>query len=193
MDRVRAAMQAINRADFLPRLRRDDARLDQPIPIGYGQTNSQPFTVYQMLHWLDVRPGMSVLDVGSGSGWTAALLCKIVGKKGFVYAVERIPELLTFGSFNCAKYSMENVEFYQAGDTLGLPLHAPYDRILVSAAADSLPGPLINQLAVGGRMVVPVGHTVLEVDKMSEDTYETIEHHGFIFVPLIGWLNRADL
>ena len=185
-------MQAIDRADFLPRLRRADARLDQPIPIGYGQTNSQPSTVYQMLHWLDARPGMRVLDLGSGSGWTTALLCRIVGKKGFVYAVERIPELLTFGSYNCSKYSFENVEFHQAGDALGLLAHAPYDRILVSAAANSLPGPLINQLAVGGRMVVPVGHTVLEVDKMTEDAYETIEHHGFIFVPLIGWLNQTS-
>lgn len=188
MDRIRSAMQAIDRADFLPRPRRDDAHLDQPIPIGYGQTNSQPSTVRQLLEWLDVKPGMKILDVGSGSGWSTALLSRLVGKDGFVYAVERISELLTFGSENCAKYHLDNVEFHQAGDQLGLPRHAPYDRILVNAAAAVLPHPLIDQLRVGGLMVAPVGHSVLEIHKNGDGTYNTVEHDGFIFVPLVGWL-----
>lgn len=189
MNRVRHAMQQIDRADFLPFQRRDDAHMDVPIPIGFGQTNSQPSTVYRMLTWLDLKPGMRVLDVGSGSGWSTALLCDIVGKNGFVFAVERISELLTFGSQNCARYHFDNVEFHQAGDILGLPRYAPYDRILVNAAAASLPQPLIDQLAVGGRMVVPVQQTIFEIRKTGEDTYDSTEHDGFIFVPLVGWLS----
>jgi protein-L-isoaspartate(D-aspartate) O-methyltransferase len=192
MDRVHTAMRAIDRADFLPRPRRDDAYLDQPIPIGYGQTNSQPSTVRQLLEWLDVRPGNRVLDVGSGSGWSTALLSWLVGKGGFVYAVERIPELLSLGSQNCAKYHLDNVEFHEASDVLGLPTHAPYDCILVNAAAASLPEPLIDQLVVGGRMVAPVGHAVLEIHKTNNDAYKTVEHDGFIFVPLVGWLNQTS-
>lgn len=191
MDRVRAAMHAMDRANFLPRPRRGDADLDQPIPIGYGQTNSQPSTVRHLLEWLNVQPGNRVLDVGSGSGWSTALLSWLVGDKGYVYAVERIPELLTFGSENCRRCHVENVEFHQAGDKLGLPSRAPYDRILVNAAASSLPEPLLEQLAVGGRMVAPVGRAVLEIRKTGDDTYETVEHDGFIFVPLVGWLNQT--
>jgi protein-L-isoaspartate(D-aspartate) O-methyltransferase len=159
--------------------------MDRPIQIGFGQTNSQPFTVRQMLLWLDVQLGHKVLDVGSGSGWTTALLARLVGPEGYVDAVEKIPELVEFGRDNTASLGITNVAFYQAGKTLGLPDHAPYDRILVSAAASSLPRELVEQLKPGGLMVIPVGHDILTVAKEGTDKLTIVSHPGFAFVPLI--------
>lgn len=187
MDRLERAMQTIKRVDFVPPSERDQAVFDIPIEIGYGQTNSQPTTVRRMLGWLDAQPGDPVLDVGSGSGWTTALLAKIVGRKGFVHAVEYVPQLITMGRDNCAKYHLQNVAFYQAGEQYGLPAHAPYDRILVSASAFSVPPDLIAQLKHGGRMVIPVGDTIYVIDKQPDGTLTYREHPGYLFVPLMKY------
>ena len=101
IDLVKKAFKEINRADFVLPEHLNVVGVDAPLLIGYGQTISQPTTVKMMLEWLDAKPGNKVLDVGSGSGWTTALLSNIVGKKGKVYAVERIPELKEFGEKNC--------------------------------------------------------------------------------------------
>lgn len=186
MSRVEQAFKAVKRSDFLPRARRFTSFFDAPISIGYGQTNSQPTTVRMMLEWLDPRPGDKVLDVGSGSGWTTALLAHLVGNKGSVFAVEKVPELVTFGKQNCGRAGIRNVSFYEAGNSLGLPSKAPFDRILVSAAAKQLPQPLINQLKVGGRLVAPVSHSIFVVDKTSSAHYDLQEHYGFSFVPLVS-------
>jgi protein-L-isoaspartate(D-aspartate) O-methyltransferase len=178
-------MDAINRADFLLPSERGYASLDMPLTIGYGQTNSQPSTVRRMLEWLDPQPGDKVLDVGSGSGWTTALLSRLVGRKGHVCAVERISELVKMGRRNCRKYNFKNVSFHRAGAVFGLPAHAPYDRILVSAAARSLPLELIDQLTSIGTIVIPVGSNILEIHKSPDGDYATIPHYGFVFVPLI--------
>ena len=185
MERIERAMQRIRRADFLPADQRDSADIYRPLSIGHGQTNSQPSTVRQMLQWLDPQLGDRVLDVGAGSGWTTALLATLVGDKGLVHAIELIPELVTMGRKNCAKYKFANVTFHEAGKILGLPAEAPFDRILVSAAADHLPQELIDQLAVGGRMVIPIHHDILVIDKLSETNYKITPYHGFIFVPLL--------
>lgn len=185
MDRVDKAFQTIRRENFLPREIKSQAHNDWALPIGFNQTNSQPTTVRLMLSWLDARPGQRVLDVGSGSGWTSALLAYIVGPTGQVKAVERIPELVKFGASNCQKIGLNNVRFFQAGEELGLLEYAPYDRILVSATADSLPEDLIAQLSPGGRMVIPVHSSVLVVNKSTRGKTEVIEHPGFIFVPLL--------
>lgn len=177
--------KSVRREDFL---RFGDARyanIDAPIPIGYGQTNSQPSTVRQMLEWLDVHEGQKVLDVGSGSGWTTALLSKLVGSSGRVYAVEIVPELVRFGRENCERLGIGNAEFIEAGTDYGLPDHAPYDRILVSASASEIPESLIDQLAIGGRAVVPVGYDILVIDKTATSEYKVARYPGFIFVPLI--------
>lgn len=178
-------MKQIRRADFLPPHMRGYAESDQAIAIGHGQTNSQPTTVRRMLTWLDPQPGDRILDIGSGSGWTTALLATLVGPSGFVDAVERIPSLVTRGLENCKKYNLQNVAFYRAGNTLGLPRHAPFSRILVSASAREFPRELLNQLLPGGRMVVPVKNTILVVDKIEQDEYLTIMHDGYVFVPLV--------
>jgi protein-L-isoaspartate(D-aspartate) O-methyltransferase len=162
------------------------ASIDEAMPIGYGQTISQPYTVRLMLEWLDPQPGDKVLDIGSGSGWSTALLAKMVGPKGKVFAVERIPELVDFGQNNCEKYGIRNVHFSTADDGLGLPEYAPFDRILVSAASDKFPAELLNQLKVGGKLVIPVMHDILEVTKTSKQKGRDVRKHpGFVFVPLL--------
>ena len=161
------------------------AKIDSPLPIGHGQTNSQPSTVKKMLAWLDAKPGDMVLDVGSGSGWTTALLSYIVGSKGYVYAVEKVPELVTFGRKNNKKLGIKNVKFFEAGESYGLPEHAPFDRILVSASAENLPHELIEQLKPGGKLVIPVKNDILEITKKPNGDVMTLIHPGFVFVPLI--------
>ena len=183
--RIEEAFRAVRRADFVTPELREKADIDAPLPIGFGQTISQPTTVKLMLRWLDAMPGDKVLDVGSGSGWTTALLAHIVGPEGTVYAVERIPQLVKFGRDNCRRLGIENVFFFQAGREYGLRDRAPYVRILVSASARELPVELLKQLTVRGRIVIPVLYDVLEVTKTAEDEYRTMKHPGFEFVPLV--------
>jgi protein-L-isoaspartate(D-aspartate) O-methyltransferase len=185
-DLIQQAFRDIDRALFLPEELRTQARLDAALPIGFGQTNSQPTTVRLMLDWLEPKPGNKVLDVGAGSGWTTALLARIVGPSGKVYAVEKIPELTETGRHNTEQIGVRNAQFFTAGRDIGLPAHAPYDRILVSAAADELPRELIDQLAEGGRMVIPVKHAILEVTKLPNGELDINPHQGFVFVPLIS-------
>ena len=179
------AFKAVHREDFLPEEVRSHAHMDKPFPIGYGQTNSQPSTVRIMLEWLEPHEGQNVLDVGSGSGWTTALLSKLVGKSGEVYAVELIPELVELGRMNCENAGITNVGFFRAGKAFGLPGHAPYDRILVSASASTMPDDLLKQLKSPGRMVVPIKNSIYEVEKSETGDLEIFEHPGFIFVPLV--------
>ena len=172
------------RARFLPPGVRGWAHDDRPLPIGHGQTNSQPSTVWQMLEWLDVHEGQRVCDVGSGSGWTTALLSSLVGSTGRVVAVELLPALVKMGRQNCDDSGVTNAEFHRAIDVYGWPKGAPYDRILVSASAAALPRELIRQLVVGGKLVIPVRQDILEITKQSEDEWDTRWHMGYIFVPL---------
>ncbi|HUD07554.1 MAG TPA: protein-L-isoaspartate O-methyltransferase [Candidatus Saccharimonadales bacterium] len=185
MELIDKAFKRINRQSFVPDHLKDLAIIDGPLPIGYGQTISQPTTVRMMLSWLDIQPGNKILDVGSGSGWSSALLAYLTGPTGQVLAVERIPYLMKLGKANCRKIGISNVEFFKAGKELGLIKYAPYDRILVSAAADKLSESLITQLKIGGKMVIPVRHDILEITKTKSNEYKNISHPGFVFVPLI--------
>ncbi|MDD5109878.1 MAG: protein-L-isoaspartate(D-aspartate) O-methyltransferase [Patescibacteria group bacterium] len=180
------AFQKIRRADFMPEGLEREAAVNAPLPIGENQTISQPLTVAFMLELLDPQPGQKVLDVGSGSGWTAALLAQLVGAKGHVYAVELIASLHAFGQRNVAKYPFRNITMLCGDGTQGLPEHAPYDRIQVAAAAREIPKPLLDQLAVGGRMIIPTQKDDLRlVVRESEKKYTTKIFSGFLFVPLI--------
>lgn len=183
---VDKAFAAVPRSGFLPPNMVESASLDMPLPIGFGQTNSQPTTVALMLEWLDVQPGDKVLDVGSGSGWTSALLSHLTGRKGQVHAVEIVPELVEFGYDNCRNLGSKNVHFHQAGKAYGWPDKAPYDRILVSAAAGTMPPELLGQLKPGGRLVIPVKSTIYIIDKDERGEISQREQPGFVFVPLVS-------
>ncbi len=186
MDKINEAFSKISRADFIPTSIRARSNLDIPLPIGYGQTISQPLTVKRMLRWLDVQSGDKILDVGSGSGWTSALLSYITDPKGCVVAVERVPELMEFGKTNCKKYNIKNIRFKLAHkNSYGWFNESPYNRILVSASASVLPPELLDQLKISGKLVIPVKNDILEITKKSKNKFDTIIHQGYIFVPLI--------
>jgi protein-L-isoaspartate(D-aspartate) O-methyltransferase len=187
-DIIIEAFSEINRADFIPDDLEKEAEANIPLPIGFGQTISQPLTVAFMLELLDPRPGHVVLDVGSGSGWTTALLSYIVGKEGKVIALERIPELYEFGRKNIEKYNFIKkgiAEVYNADGTKGFARLAPYDRILVSAATNEVPVALKEQLKVGGKIVIPVHNDIWYLQKKGENDFYKEEYPGFAFVPLI--------
>lgn len=183
--RVAAAFAAVPREGFLPRRERRRAGSDRPLLIGHGQTNSQPTTVRNMLTLLAVEPGDRVLDVGSGSGWTTALLADLTGPTGRVYGVELVPELAEFGSANLSACdaAWASIQVAEEG-VLGLPDHAPYDRILVSAEARKLPQALVDQLAPGGRMVAPVAGRLSVVDRRDDDAIDVRRVGHYAFVPL---------
>lgn len=191
MDAVSVAFAAVRREGFLPPHERGRAWYDGPIAIGNGQTNSQPRTVEDMLRLLDVRPGHRVLDVGSGSGWTTALLAHLTGPTGVVVGVELEPVLVAWGRGNLAATDQPWASISQAeAGVLGWPDGAPYDRILVSAEASSLPTQLVDQLATQpedpGRLVIPVRGEMLLVVRSGPDSEDVrITRHGYYrFVPL---------
>ncbi|MBI1888878.1 MAG: protein-L-isoaspartate O-methyltransferase [Candidatus Spechtbacteria bacterium] len=188
-ERIIEAFKKIDRADFVLDEYRDEAYSDYPLPIGHGQTISQPSTVAFMLELLEPQEGEKILDVGSGSGWTTALLARIVGPGGKVFGLELIPELVKFGSENLSKYNFPWSEIQQGEKGHFAPHRAGgsgtrFDRTLVSAAGDEMPQALIDRLKIGGRLVMPIQNSVWKADKISETKLNKTEFPGFVFVPL---------
>jgi protein-L-isoaspartate(D-aspartate) O-methyltransferase len=186
--RIIKAFENIERTDFMPDDIKHLAEINEAMPIGQGQTISQPLTVAFMFEQLKPKPGDNILDIGSGSGWTTALLAQIVGEKGKVIAIEIIPELKEFGKNNIIKYSFIKkgiVQFICLDGSKGYKKEAPYDKILASAAGKEVPQAWKDQLKIGGRIVCPVGSSIFVIIKKSEKDFEQIEHPGFIFVPLV--------
>lgn len=209
-DLIKEAFQKIKREDFLPEEMKNLAELNEALPIGFGQTISQPLVVAFMLEQLQPKPGEKILDIGSGSGWTTALLAHIVSQKGSsksqipnfkqipnpkfqnpkgkVIAIEIVPELKEFGEKNVAKYGFVEkgaVEFVLADGFKGLPEEAPFDKILTSASAKEIPIAWKEQLKIGGKIVAPIESSIKTIIKKSETEFEEIEYPGFVFVPLI--------
>jgi protein-L-isoaspartate(D-aspartate) O-methyltransferase len=184
------AFSKLDRARFLPPEKTAEANEDRPIFIGYGQTISQPSTVAFMMELLKIRPGQKILDIGFGSGWTTALLAELAGDRGQIYATEIVPQLKEFGQKNVLKAGFHNVKFSTSNGSIGLESEAPFDRILCSASAPTIPQPLKKQLAEeGGRLVIPVGEitsSVFLVRRLMKETFVKKEYPGFLFVPLIG-------
>jgi protein-L-isoaspartate(D-aspartate) O-methyltransferase len=182
-----AAFAAAPRAWFLPPAERRFAELDRPLPIGHGQTNSQPTTVRHLLEHLDVRPGQRVLDVGCGSGWTTALLAHLVAPGGAVVGVEIVPELVELGRANLGGADVANARIEAADPgVLGHPAGAPYDRILVSAEAREVPASLVEQLGEDGVLVVPVAGRLAVVRRSGPHAEPDVHWVGhYAFVPLL--------
>ncbi|MEM0350362.1 MAG: protein-L-isoaspartate O-methyltransferase [Archaeoglobaceae archaeon] len=158
-EKVYNAIKKVPRHLFVPERYRNEAYVDTPLPIGYGQTISAPHMVAIMCELLDLREGEKVLEIGTGCGYHAAVTAEIVGKSGLVVSIERIPELAEMAKRNLSSLGYDNVLVIVGDGSLGYPEMAPYDKIYVTAAAPDIPRPLIEQLKTGGKMVIPVGNT----------------------------------
>ena len=151
---VLRALRTVPRHEFVPDARKDAAYQDRPLPIGYGQTISQPFIVAYMTEILQPRRASRVLEIGTGSGYQAAVLAEIVDS---VYTIEIVPDLATEATERLARLGYDNVRVLQGDGYHGWPAAAPFDAVIVTAAAQHIPPPLVAQLEDGGRMVIPVG------------------------------------
>lgn len=185
--RVLAAMGKVPRDEFVPPELRDAAYEDGPLPIGYGQTISQPFTVAFMCQALQLTGTETVLEIGAGSGYSAAVLSLLATS---VFSVERVAGLAEEARKRLARLGYANVEVMTADGTLGLPAKAPFDAIVVTAGAETLPDAYVRQVRVGGRIVIPIGEyrynqTMYRFTRLEEEL--RIENLGsFAFVPLVG-------
>jgi len=186
--RVLHAFEEVDRADFVPESLKASVYDNIPLPIGYGQTISQPYTVAFMLSTLDVPEGGKILEAGAGSGWQTALLAHLVGKKGRVYAFEIIPELKEFGEKNLARSYPDlakRVTFFAKSAERGLPKEAPFDRIIAAAMLPDIPDAWREQLKTGGKMVFPFRGSIYVLTKKSDTEFEKEVFPGFVFVPFV--------
>ena len=185
---VEQAMLSVPRELFVPVEKRKLAYVDQPLDIGFNQTISAPHMVSIMCEALELRPGMKVLEIGTGSGYHAAVVSCIVGEKGKVYSVERFSELAKQAKKNLKNAGNRTVSVLVKDGSLGLDQFAPYDRIYVTCSAPDVPLSLKNQVCLGGKIVIPVGRVLsdLIVLTRNENGFDTISKGGCSFVPLIG-------
>ncbi|MCK8518766.1 protein-L-isoaspartate(D-aspartate) O-methyltransferase [Methanoculleus sp. 7T] len=185
-ERVLAAMRKIARHLFVPKGYERFAYEDRPLPIGEGQTISQPYIVAVMTEQLELKPQDRVLEVGTGSGYQAALLAELAGT---VVSIERLASLADRAQQNLAQAGVTGVKVVVGDGTEGYPPEAPYDAVIVTAASPSVPDPLIDQLAEGGRLIAPIGprecQDLVKLVKR-EGKVERIPLGGVCFVPLIG-------
>jgi protein-L-isoaspartate(D-aspartate) O-methyltransferase len=185
--RVLEAMAAIPRHLFVPEALRSRAYGDHALPIDASQTISQPFIVARMTELLQLQPNHRVLEIGAGSGYQTAVLSLLVAQ---VYAIDRVAELTRVAQARLRELDIHNATVKCFDGTLGWTVHSPYDAILVAAAGPEIPQPLLSQLKVGGRLVLPVGESQKEQRLVSvtrrEDDYLTEYHGPCSFVPLIG-------
>ena len=187
---VEKAMRRVPREEFVLERLRGDAYVDTPLPIGVGQTISAPHMVVIMVEKLDLKPGHKVLEIGSGSGYHAAVVAEAVAPGGHVHTVERVEPLARFAEDNLRRTGYKNAVTVIIGDgSRGLNEHAPFDRIFVACSAPDVPAPLTEQLAEGGKMLVPVGGRMYQDLICIERRGDRIlreNYGGCVFVPLIG-------
>ena len=182
---VIAAMRKVPRELFVPTDQQPHAYQDRPLPIGYQQTISQPYIVAYMTQALQLTPASRVLEIGTGSGYQAAILGEIVSS---VFSIEIVPELSERASDTLTKLGYDNVHVRQGDGYAGWPDQAPFDAIIVTAAPNHVPRPLVDQLAVGGRMIVPVGderQMLTEIFRTTDGVTE-VTTLPVLFVPMTG-------
>ena len=182
------AMREVPREAFVPEEMNELAYEDYPLPIGEGQTISQPYMVAYMTQALELSSTDRALEIGTGSGYAAAVLSRIAAA---VYTVERLHSLAETARLRLEMLGYDNILVHEGDGTLGWPDHAPYDAIVVTAGAPQVPKPLLEQLALRGRLVIPVGSTpylqmLVRVRRLAEDEFRIEELCGVRFVPLIG-------
>jgi protein-L-isoaspartate(D-aspartate) O-methyltransferase len=190
--RVMAAMAEVPRHEFVPDHEQIYAYANGPLPIGHGQTISQPYIVALMTDLLECGPDDRVLEIGTGSGYQAAVLSRVAGR---VYSMEIVPELARAASERLARLGFDNVECRRCDGYEGWREQAPFDGILVTAAAPAVPPPLVEQLKEGARLVIPVGpafghQELVVVEKREDGSVHTRDILGVAFVPLTR--SRAD-
>jgi len=187
-DSVEKAFLNIPREEFLPLNIRNQAYIDTPLSIGNGQTISAPHMVAIMAEALDIQEGQQVLEIGTGSGYHAAIVSKLVGKKGHVYSVERFSELADFAKSNIDRLNISNISIETGDGSIGLEKSAPYDRIYVTCAAPDIPDPLVEQLKTDAKLIIPVGRHVCELVLLEkkENKVKRKLLGGCAFVPLVG-------
>jgi len=184
-ERIIDAFLSVDRKDFVLEQYTNEAYLDIPLPIGWGQTISQPATVAFMLELLQPRGGDKIIDVGTGSCWQTALLARVAGPTGKIFAADRIRDLLEQGKENIKKYAFGNIDFLCVDATKGLSERALFDKIIAAAAGEAMPSAWLKQLKIGGRIVAPIKSSIWLYIKKSEIEFEKQEYPGFAFVPLV--------
>ncbi len=182
------AFTQVKREDFVPKELRAEAYVNAPLPIGFDQTISQPLTVAFMLELLLPQLGEKILDVGTGSGWQAALITYVVGEAGRVIGIERIPKLKKMAEQNIGKYKelKKRVEIILGDGSKGYKEEEPYDKIIAAATAEEIPPAWKEQLKTGGLIIAPVDNSIVKIHKITADKFESQEFFGFSFVPLIS-------
>jgi protein-L-isoaspartate(D-aspartate) O-methyltransferase len=176
------------REEFLPRIVQRYAYVDIPLDIGNGQTISAPHMVAIMCEALDIQEGMNILEIGSGSGYHAAIVSQLVGKTGNIFTIERFESLAKQAIENLTNAKITNVTVEVGDGSCGLPNHQPYDRIYVTCAAPSVPSPLLAQLRDPGKLLIPIGDIYCELTLIEKKQGKTTTQYlgGCMFVPLVG-------
>lgn len=188
-EKVLQAFMQVPREYFVPEELKEIAYEDYPLPIHCGKTISQPTTTIIMINALELRKGDKVLEVGSGSGYHAALIATVVGDKGKVVSLEVVPELVKFARENLAKAGIRNVEVTEEDGSQGYEKGAPFDRIIITAACPEIPKALTDQLRTGGIIVAPVGRLHMQEMVLLRKTstgYEKEVLGEFMFLPMVG-------
>ncbi len=187
-DEVQQAFLKVPREAFVPEALRPYAYVDTPLDIGNGQTISAPHMVAIMCEALDITKGQKILEIGTGSGYHAAIVSQLVGSTGMVYTIERFETLAAFAKQNLKNVHCTNVKVEVGDGSCGLPAFQPYDRIYVTCAAPRIPQPLIDQLQDPGKLLVPVGDMYCDLTLLiKEKQKQTVQYlGGCVFVPLVG-------
>jgi len=189
-DTVEKAMRKVPRHKFVPKRVRSKAYIDSPQPIGEGQTISAPHMVAMMVENLDIKEGQKVLEIGGGMGYHAAVIAELIGEEGRVYSIEYISSLAKLAQKRVKEAGYHNVKIVRGDGSSGYEKGAPYDRISVACGAPSIPSPLIDQLVLKGKILIPIGskffQKLIKATKIKENEIEKENLGGVRFVPLKG-------